>query len=201
MMRNRLFVTHCLIWLLVLTFLCLTGCSDEPTKNRAPATVKKTRPPVKKEEVKQVEEIIEEAPKGFVYSPTGRRDPFEPLVKKGDKKKSNNIPLTPLQRFDLGQFRLQAVLIGKGEPHAMVGAPDGKTYILTPGIKIGKRDGVVTQITRESVRRRSRGQDVAATFRGNGGRPVGARSERLGCARGTEGEAERRAAQDVGSPQ
>ena len=62
---------------------------------------------------------------------------------------------------------------------------------------VGRR----VQITRESVRRRSRGQDVAATFRGNGGRPVGARSERLGCARGTEGEAERRAAQDVGSPQ
>lgn len=152
-MRKGLIKSHCLIWMFVFALISLVGCAEEPTNsNQPPITVKKTKPPVKKAKVEQLAETVGEAPQGFVYSPTGRRDPFEPLVKKEAKKKEQNvIPLTPLQRFDLGQFRLQAVLIGKGAPRAMVSAPDGKTYILSPGIKIGKREGVVTKITRESV--------------------------------------------------
>jgi len=142
-----------LIWLLILGLFqfFVVGCSDEPSKAKTPAVIKKNKPPEKKIIAEQPAETTEDVLPRFVYSPTGRRDPFEPLVKKDAKKNVNNIPLTPLQRFDLGQFRLQAVLIGKGDPRAMVSAPDGKTYILSPGIKIGKREGVVTKITRESI--------------------------------------------------
>jgi type IV pilus assembly protein PilP len=141
---------HCIAWTLLLIFL-LVGCAEDSNNSQVPAAAKKTKPPVKKEQAEVISEPVEEEPQGFVYSSTGRRDPFEPLVQKGDRKQSTTIPLTPLQRFDLSQYRLQAVLIGKGAPRAMVGAPDGKTYILTPGIKIGKREGVVKEITRESV--------------------------------------------------
>lgn len=150
MMCKRLFNHFWRLAICLLLFTLVIGCSEEPTKAPATKAVKKTRPP-KIETVQPVKEPEEEIQKKFVYSPTGRRDPFEPLVKKGEKKGPSTEPLTPLQRFDLGQFRLQAVLIGKGAPRAMVSAPDGKTYILSPGIKIGKREGVVTAITRESV--------------------------------------------------
>ncbi len=89
----------------------------------------------------------------FTYSPIGKRDPFQSLLnrERETKKKTTRVKLTPIQKFDLVQFRLQAVLIGKGTPKAMISAPDGKTYIVSPGIKIGKRSGVVTDITQAGI--------------------------------------------------
>lgn len=151
MIRIRLFSSLWIVSAVILVLSLTFGCSEDPARKPVVKAAKKAKPQIKPSEVQQVSEPEEEVPKKFVYSPTGRRDPFEPLVKKGEKKRTSTEPLTPLQRFDLGQFRLQAVLIGKGAPRAMVSAPDGKTYILSPGIKIGKREGVVTAITRESV--------------------------------------------------
>ena len=151
MMMKYLIKSCFLSWIFLTSVFLLFGCSEEQTETQVTNTVKKSKPPTKKVADEEVAEEVEAVPKRFVYSPTGRRDPFEPLIKKDGGNRNNDVPLTPLQRFDIGQFRLQAVLIGKGRPRAMVSAPDGKTYILTPGIKIGKREGVVTGITRESV--------------------------------------------------
>ncbi len=89
----------------------------------------------------------------YTYSPVGKRDPFQSLLNR-EREGRKRIPeeqLTPIQKFELGQFRLQAVLIGKGAPKAMLSAPDGKTYIVSPGIKIGKRSGVITEINRAGI--------------------------------------------------
>lgn len=89
----------------------------------------------------------------FTYSPIGKRDPFESLLNR-ERESREKVPeqqLTPIQKFALGQFKLQAVLIGKGAPKAMLRAPDGKTYIVTPGTKIGKRSGVITDITGSGI--------------------------------------------------
>ncbi|PLX86559.1 MAG: hypothetical protein C0618_08760 [Desulfuromonas sp.] len=149
MSKNHLLIC-CQLSLLFCCVFFLSACSEEEAVHQAPVAVKKVQP-VAKDTVQQQEELQEDTPQRFVYSPTGRRDPFEPLIKPESKVREAAVPLTPLQRFDLGQFRLQAVLIGKGEPRAMVSAPDGKTYILSPGIKIGKREGVVMEINREAV--------------------------------------------------
>lgn len=151
MITKRIVASHFLL-LGVLAIMCLAvGCSEEPKEQPVQKTVRKAKKPVKKVEVADEVEPAKEEPKRFVYNPTGKRDPFTPLIRKGTKTQREGVPLTPLQRFDLGQFRLQAILVGKGAPRAMVSAPDGKTYILAPGIKIGKREGIVVQITPESV--------------------------------------------------
>jgi len=92
------------------------------------------------------------AQKGFAYNPVGKRDPFEPLVNQfrqlgGGSEKVKG----PLEKFELGQFRLLAMLLGKGTPHAMVKAPDGKSYIVKPGDKIGKLDGKIVRIETKVV--------------------------------------------------
>jgi len=46
---------------------------------------------------------------------------------------------------------LAGVIVGKGASKAMVIAPDGKSYILSKGVKIGKNSGVVITISSESV--------------------------------------------------
>ena len=85
--------------------------------------------------------------KEFSYNPVGKRDPFEPLVSK--EKQAGGKPEKekgPLEKFELSQFRLMAMLLVKGTPRAMVKAPDGKSYIVKPGDKIGKLDGEIEKI-------------------------------------------------------
>jgi len=83
----------------------------------------------------------------YMYNPVGLRDPFAPLVKeirKSSAKPKRN--LGPLEKFQLGQFRLMAMLIVKGTPRAMVKAPNGKSYTVKPGDLIGPNGGVVKSI-------------------------------------------------------
>jgi type IV pilus assembly protein PilP len=98
---------------------------------------------VKKEVEKEV---------AFVYVTEGRRDPFVPLTRIRRPIGDTGEPVTPLQRYDLTQFKMIGVIIGVGESRAMVTAPDGKSYILAKGIKIGKNNGVILEISSEAIR-------------------------------------------------
>ena len=59
--------------------------------------------------------------------------------------------MTPLQRFELTQYRLLGVITGKGESKARVKAPEGKSYILTEGVRIGKNAGVIIDINSQVI--------------------------------------------------
>ena len=92
----------------------------------------------------------------FTYSPMGRRDPFKPLIEKKEKivEKINARPEKlkgPLEKFELGQFRLMAIMIVKGSPRAMVKAPDGKSYTVKINDYIGMNDGIVKKIETKVV--------------------------------------------------
>lgn len=87
----------------------------------------------------------------FAYSPKGRRDPFKPLIQEKKKvaktKKGRSEKLKgPLEKFELSQYRLIALMIVKGVPRAMVKAPDGKSYTVNVGDYIGMNDGFVKKI-------------------------------------------------------
>jgi len=83
----------------------------------------------------------------FTYNPIGLRDPFVPLVQEVRKSiKKPKKDLGPLEKFQLNQFRLMAMLIIKGTPMAMVKAPDGKSYTVKPGDNIGSNEGIVKRI-------------------------------------------------------
>jgi len=92
----------------------------------------------------------------FTYSPQGRRDPFKTLiqekqkvVKKG-KGRSEKLK-GPLEKFELSQYRLIALMVVKGVPRAMVKAPDGKSYTVKVGEYIGMNDGIVKNIETKIV--------------------------------------------------
>ena len=140
------------LMLVIFVCTCLVACVEEQTstsgsqtkKVAAKSPSKKVAPPVaKEEEEKEVE---------FAYVTEGRRDPFVPLsqIKKPLKGVSEE-PETPLQSYDIVQFRLVGVIVGRGEPKAMVVAPDGKSYVLAKGVKIGKNSGVVVDITNQTI--------------------------------------------------
>jgi len=127
--------------------VALSGCDDKPPKK---VKVVKPRAVVKKavEKSQPVEEVA--APE-FVYVASGRRDPFTSLLKIRKPLSEDGIPETPLQKFGLKELRLSAIVIGKGEPRAMVVAPDKKAYTLTVGVKVGRNQGVVTEITTDEI--------------------------------------------------
>ena len=95
--------------------------------------------------------VAPKAPAGedVAYDPAGRRDPFRPprvnqlLVGGGER--------TPLQRYELGQLRLVAVIYETGDPRAVVEDEGGLGYIIKVGTKIGVNDGVVRGIERGRV--------------------------------------------------
>lgn len=93
----------------------------------------------------------------FVYQPRGRRDPFAPLIRR-DEPTEPTIQTRrrpeelrgPLERYELQQLRLIAVMVVRGDQRAMVAAPDGKSYTVKIGDYVGLNGGQVKDIqTRE----------------------------------------------------
>ncbi len=154
--------------ILLLAFLSVIGgCGDKETKQ-----VSKTLAPqkaevrtVKKQAPQTNEQEAGKTPPVYVYDPAGKRDPFEPLLTVRKPIENDGLPVTPLQKFDLGQFRLVGIIIGKDEPIAMVMVPGGKSYILKKGVKIGKNAGVVVGIEADGVLVEERFYDFSGAFR------------------------------------
>jgi len=132
--------------------LCLTGCLEEETT--APVAQTKAVPKPASKPAPVPEQQMAEPPEvEFQYVTEGRRDPFVPLseIRVPLAKAEPAEPATPLQSYDVVQFRLVGVIVGKGAPKAMVIAPDGKSYVIAKGVKIGKNNGVIIDITSEAV--------------------------------------------------
>lgn len=136
----------------VFIFSGLAGCSEEPSSSQQAKQTTSVKTPAK-QQVSAPEVKAETEPEvAFVYITEGRRDPFVPLSIIKRPLVATEEPATPLQRYDLIQFNLVGVIVGMDEPKAMVVAPDGKSYILARGVKIGKNNGVVIGISSETIR-------------------------------------------------
>ena len=115
--------------------------------------------PSAKQDKAQPTDIVKDTPaeNSFVYSPQGRRDPFEPLLPKepliGEvvKKTRPEKVKGPLEKFELKQFRLIAIMVVQGTPRAMVKAPDGKSYMVKVDDYIGINGGIVKDIQTKVV--------------------------------------------------
>jgi len=77
------------------------------------------------------------------YDPTDRRDPFRSFVRGPEL---DDGPTGPLERFDLSQLNLSAIIWGIGAPRALIVDPSGKGYIVETGAVMGKNKGRVVSI-------------------------------------------------------
>jgi Tfp pilus assembly protein PilP len=80
------------------------------------------------------------------YSSAGRRDPFRPLTLRAKAPTRARENLSPLERYELGQLKLVAVIWDVKEPRAMVEDAAGLGYIVTRGTLIGPNEGKVKEI-------------------------------------------------------
>lgn len=101
-----------------------------------------------KEEKKKEEEFLNPNNleiEDFVYVSEGKRDPFLPFDLA--PKTANNENLPPLERYDLAQLKVSAILTDKiGGMVAIVEDATGKGYTVKVGSKIGDKNGTVVSI-------------------------------------------------------
>lgn len=125
----------------------LAACDGEPKKIKtAPPRIVPVAKSVPVEEV-----VVKEQVETFRYVLADRRDPFTSLMVVREPLQDEDEPKTPLQNFGVKELRLTAIISGKGKTRAMIIAPDKKAYILTVGIKVGRNQGYVKDITADEV--------------------------------------------------
>ena len=143
-------------WLLVLSLAMLFGAvgCEEDRKARPPAATPTAGQPAKAVEDPAIKELDQESAlaEAYIYTPVGKRDPFKSAYRDtSGKPRELEGPMGPLQRFEIDQLKLVAVISGISQPRAMVTSPDGKGYAVKIGTRIGKNYGRVVRIKTSEV--------------------------------------------------
>lgn len=129
----------------------------EAPKEKKPSSVIPTAPADKAVEtnVSLTEKIADASPR---YDPKGKTDPFAPLfvdkpqmAVSNTKKAIRRRPLTPLEKIDLSQLTLVAVIRAPSGNRAMVEDATGKGYIVTKGAYVGINGGQVARVEKDRV--------------------------------------------------
>jgi type IV pilus assembly protein PilP len=145
-------------------------------RETAKSTLKDAAPPEKpavSSPLSQPEEkpLVTEPAQPQFYSAKGKIDPFLPLIRTEQKavvgtdareKKPQRV-LTPLEKLDLSQIRLVAVVLAESGNIAMVEEISGKGYVVRIGTYIGKNEGRVEKILTNRIVIK----EVVKNFRGD----------------------------------
>ena len=134
----------------LLLILFLVGCSGSAPP---PSAKNESPPPIPGQggELKpDVPALVFARPEDYTYNPVGKRDPFKKFA--GEiATKDMDLPTSPLERFDLDQLNVTAIIWGISEPRALLKAPDGYSYIVKKSMRVGKNRGRVSRITRREM--------------------------------------------------
>ncbi len=92
------------------------------------------------------------------YDAKGKADPFEALLRdesasagSGKLKAKKRDPQSPLEKIDLGQLKLVAIIAAPSGNRALVEESSGKGYILREGTYVGLNSGKVVNIAIDKV--------------------------------------------------
>jgi Tfp pilus assembly protein PilP len=150
--RNKIF--YFLVSISIAFLFSVIGCGggapplSPPQKGKASLVEKKSVEPSKVAEKKELEKKEEEE---YAYNPVGKPDPFKPFIQLTPVKISKGVPLTPLQKYEISQLKLVAIISTAEGNIALVEDSTGKGYSLKKGTGIGKNDGKVTKILKNKV--------------------------------------------------
>ncbi|MBU2481017.1 MAG: pilus assembly protein PilP [Proteobacteria bacterium] len=125
---------------------------SEPTPGKAPES--------QKSEQKDSAPVLVDTPPEPAddhYNSSGKIDPFIPLIQEKSESPASVIDdrpkriLTPLEKIDLSQIKLVAIISMKNRKIAMVEEANGKGYEVGIGTYIGKNQGRIFEITDSSI--------------------------------------------------
>jgi len=145
------------------TLLILNSCSENADESaqlqpKPPESIKKDSG-AEKQKKDQSPPIAQDV---YVYNPNGKVDPFVPIMSDsledespqknaGDKKVAPEVPMTPLQKLDVNDFVLVAVLSTPKGLCALLEDPAMNGFIIKEGMQIGRKAGVIRKILSSSV--------------------------------------------------
>ena len=132
--------------------LAVIGCanSGKAPAGKASPTSMVTKQTLSSALTSTIVQQVANAGDGYEYNPTGRRDPFAPIMEReGKKTKSGERP--PLERYNIGEFKLSGIVWGGFGYSAMLEGPDGKGYFVRTGALLGPNRGVVKKITQNMM--------------------------------------------------
>ena len=153
--RQRNELRSSLIPVCIAFFFFVAGCggssspSSPPPKGKSPFAEKKVGDVTKVAEKKESEKKVETE---YAYDPMGKPDPFKPFIQLTPvKASSRSSPLTPLQKYEISQLKLVAIIASPEGNIALVEDSVGKGYFLRKETGIGKNDGKVKKILKNRV--------------------------------------------------
>jgi type IV pilus assembly protein PilP len=124
----------------------------------------KVIPPIQK----QVSSVRTVAGTGSQFDFSNKKDPFKPFVVETKTAKPNiggPISGLPIQNFEVSQFRVLGLITGLKQDSALVVDPNGKAYVVKPGMEIGKNNGRIVKITSSSIEVYEQFRDEAGKLR------------------------------------
>ena len=146
----------------VATLLILNSCSEKTEVPTPP------QPSVQKDsknnspEKQKSDQSMPGTPEVYTYNPNGKVDPFVPVLSESmedespqknavAKKPEQEIPLTPLQKLDINDFILVAVLSTPKGLCALLEDPATNGFIVKEGVQIGRKAGIIRKILSTSI--------------------------------------------------
>ena len=129
--------------------LAACGSPPPPPRRAAPPAAAAAKPVTDDEINPQIPANI------YVYSPIGKRDPFQnqSVVQQGFGRSAANPGRlkTPLEKWPLDQLKLSLTVTGTATPMAMVEDPERRGWPVRIGDFIGQNGGKVTGIHRDEI--------------------------------------------------
>jgi type IV pilus assembly protein PilP len=132
---------------------------QKPLAGIAPSPAVSDQPGEMTEEMmrEEISDII--GRKERFYSRKGRVDPFEPFLRQPEPdiapeeqaQLERRVPRTPLEKIDLSQLTLTAVLRMPTETQALLQEASGKGYVVSEGTYVGNKGGRITNILKDRV--------------------------------------------------
>lgn len=146
--------TYRMGWMLLGLLFLMVSCGGE-TVPLPPPKIEITKAAPKKVEPAKVVEKADPEKKvepEFQYNPAGKPDPFKPFIEFTPlRERVRTTPLTPLQKYDISQLKLVAIISTPEGNIALVEDSTGKGYFIRRGTEIGKNDGKVLKILKDRI--------------------------------------------------
>lgn len=128
--------------------LGLAGCDPEPSRGDGGGGGQMVAPKGPKKSDPLDDAIASQ--EGYVYNPIGKRDPFRSFLSFGSRAE-DTAPRTPMQKYEIDQYRLVGIVWGINRPRALVEDPEGVGHVMEMGTYVGRNWGKVTQISDNEV--------------------------------------------------
>ena len=149
---------------LIFNLLFLAGCGGESAGPVVAPRKVAQAPQVQNQQSAVADAPVPEGgtvtvPMEYRYDPRGRRDPFRSiLVMIQTNRKIGDLP--PLQRIDIVDMKLTAVVWGSLGYTAMIETPDGKSYTVRAGTLLGPNHGVIKKVMTDRLRIQEKVTDI-----------------------------------------